>query len=100
ASDPLIAQQMRNQEQLFATRRSLLRSDLQSIEENIQGQEGLLTSYADITQGRNSQLRLINEELSNLRGLVKEGYAPRNRQLEMERMVADVNAGLADLQGN
>ncbi len=44
--------------------------------------------------------RLINEELSNLRGLVKEGYAPRNRQLEMERMVADVNAGLADLQGN
>ena len=100
ASDPLIAQQMRNQEQLFTTRRSLLRSDLQSIEENIQGQEGLLKSYADITQSRTSQLRLINEELSNLRGLVKEGYAPRNRQLEMERMVADVNAGLADLQGN
>ncbi|MDD2712563.1 MAG: HlyD family type I secretion periplasmic adaptor subunit [Simplicispira sp.] len=100
ASDPFIAEQMRNQEQLFATRRSLLRSDLQSIEENIQGQEGLLKSYADITQGRTSQLRLINEELSNLRGLVKEGYAPRNRQLEMERMVADVNAGLADLQGN
>ena len=100
ASDPLIAEQMRNQEQLFMTRRSLLRSDLQSIEENIQGQEGLLKSYADIAQGRTSQLRLINEELGNLRGLVKEGYAPRNRQLEMERMVADVNAGLADLQGN
>ena len=100
ASDPHIAQQMRNQEQLFTTRRSLLRPDLQSIEENIQGQEGLLKSYADITQSRTSQLRLINEELSNLRGLVKEGYAPRNRQLEMERMVADVNAGLADLQGN
>ena len=100
ASDPLIAQQMRNQEQLFSTRRSLLRSDLQSIEENIRGQEGLLKSYSDIVQSRTNQLRLINEELSSLRGLVKEGYAPRNRQLEMERMVADVNAGLADLQGN
>lgn len=100
ASDPLISEQMRNQEQLFLTRRSLLRSDLQSIEESIQGQQGLLQSYADIIQGRTSQLRLINEELGNLRGLVKEGYAPRNRQLEMERMVADVNAGLADLQGN
>lgn len=100
SSDPLIREQMRNQEQLFLTRRSLLRSDLQSIEESIQGQQGLLKSYADIAQGRTSQLRLINEELGNLRGLVQEGYAPRNRQLEMERMVADVNAGLADLQGN
>ena len=32
SSDPLIRQQMQNQEQLFMTRRSLLRSDLQSIE--------------------------------------------------------------------
>ena len=43
---------------------------------------------------------MINEELGNLRGLVKEGYAPRNRQLEMERMVADSSTSIADLQGN
>ena len=100
ATDPLIRQQMQNQEQLFTTRRSLLRSDLQSIEENIQGQEGLLHAYGSMLENRTSQLRLINEELSNLRGLVKEGYAPRNRQLEMERMVADSSNAIADLQGN
>lgn len=100
ATDPLIRQQMQNQEQLFMTRRSLLRSDLQSIEENIQGQEGLLRAYGSMLENRTSQLRLINEELSNLRGLVKEGYAPRNRQLEMERMVADSSNAIADLQGN
>ena len=100
SSDPLIRQQMQNQEQLFMTRRSLLRSDLQSIEENIQGQEGLLQSYKSMLENRNNQLRLINEELGQLRGLVKEGYAPRNRQLEMERMVSDVNNAMADLQGN
>lgn len=82
------------------TRRSLLRSDLQSIEESIQGQEGLLQAYKGMLENRSSQLRLINEELGHLRGLVKEGYAPRNRQLEMERMVADSSTAIADLQGN
>ena len=100
ASDPLIRAQMQNQEQLFMTRRSLLRSDLQSIEENIQGQQGLLQAYSGILENRRSQQRLIHEELSHLRGLVTEGYAPRNRQLEMERMVADNSSALADLQGN
>ncbi|MBY0454652.1 MAG: HlyD family type I secretion periplasmic adaptor subunit [Burkholderiaceae bacterium] len=100
ASDPLIRQQMQNQEQLFMTRRSLLRSDLQSIEENIQGQEGSLQAYSSMLENRTSQQRLINEELSNLRGLVKDGYAPRNRQLELERMVADSSSAIADLQGN
>ena len=99
-SDPLIRQQMLNQEQLFMTRRNLLRSDLQSIEESIQGQQGLLQAYAGMMDNRRNQQRLIKEELSHLRGLVAEGYAPRNRQLEMERMVADSGSSLADLQGN
>ena len=100
SSDPLIRQQMLNQEQLFMTRRNLLRSDLQSIEESIQGQQGLLQAYTGMMANRRTQLALINEELGNLRGLVKEGYAPRNRQLEMERMVADSSTSIADLQGN
>lgn len=100
AADPLIRQQMLNQEQLFMTRRSLLRSDLQSIEEGIQGQQGLLEAYAGMLTNRRSQLALVEEELGNLRGLVKEGYAPRNRQLELERTVADIRSAIADIQGN
>lgn len=100
SADPLIRQQMLNQEQLFVTRRALLRSDLQSIDESIQGQQGLLEAYAGMLMNRKNQLALVNEELGNLRGLVKEGYAPRNRQLEMERTVADISTSMADLQGN
>lgn len=100
AADPLIRQQMFNQEQLFMTRRSLLRSDLQSIEESIQGQQGLLEAYAAMLTNRKSQLALVDEELGNLRGLVKEGYAPRNRQLELERTLADIRSAIADIQGN
>ncbi len=100
ASDPLIKAQMLNQEQLFNTRRSLLQSDLQSIEESIQGQQGLLEAYQGMLAQRRNQSKLLSEELTQLRSLVGDGYAPRNRQLEMERMVADNQTAIADLQGN
>lgn len=99
-SDPLVREQMSNQEQLFAARRGLLRSDLQSIEENMAGQQGLIQSYTSMLDNRKSQQALLREELENMRGLVKEGYAPRNRQLELERSLADVASSIADLQGN
>lgn len=100
SNDPLIQQQILNQEQLFHTRRNLLRSDLQSIEENIRGQQGLLLSYEGMLSNRKNQHALLNEELGYLRELVKEGYAPRNRQLELQRSVSDVNTSMADMQGN
>ncbi|WP_159916477.1 HlyD family type I secretion periplasmic adaptor subunit [Pantoea sp. 18069] len=100
AGDPLIRQQMQTQEQLFATRNHLLRSDLQSIEESIEGQRGMQQAYIQMLASRRSQHASLSEELHNLRGLVSEGYAPRNRQLELERMVADSNTAIADLQGN
>lgn len=100
STDPLIQQQIQNQEQLFHTRRNLLRSDLLSIEENIRGQQGLLQSYEGMLSSRKSQQEMLNEELGPLRELVKEGYAPRNRQLELQRSVADTNTAIADLQGN
>ena len=99
-SDPLIGQQMQTQEQLLTTRQGLLRSDLQSIEESIAGQQGLLASYKEVLENRRQQLSLINEELGQLRGLVADGYAPRNRQREMERMAAEASSAIADLQGN
>ncbi len=49
---------------------------------------------------RNSQLALLQEELRHTRELVAEGYAPRNRQLELERSLADVQVAIADLNGN
>lgn len=98
--DVKIREQVQNQEQLFMTRRSQLQADLQSIEESIQGQQGLLQSYKVMQESRQGQLKLLQEELGPLRELVKEGYAPRNRQLELERSQADIRTSMADLQGN
>ena len=100
AGDPLIRQQMLNQELLFQSRKSALRADLQGIEESIQGQQGLSQAYEGMMGNRRNQLSLLNEELTNTRGLVKEGYVPRNRQLELERQVSESNTAIAELQGN
>lgn len=98
--DPLIAQQLLTQEQLFGSRRSSLQSELKGLDQSIEGLQAQLKSFDGIQISRQSQLRLISEELGNTRELVKEGYVPRNRQLELERQVAEVNASLTELQGN
>lgn len=100
ADDPLIRQQMQYQEQLILSRRAALRADLQAIEESIQGQKALLQSYAGMLTSRRGQLGLLEDELRHTRELVKEGYTPRNRQLELERMVAESNLSITDLLGN
>ena len=100
ASDPLIRQHMFNQEQLLRSRRAALRADLQSIEENIQGQQELSQAYSSMLVSRRQQLSLLHEELGQTRKMVGEGFAPRNRQLEMERQVAESNTSIAELIGN
>jgi protease secretion system membrane fusion protein len=100
AADPLIARHMAMQEQLFGTRRSALRADLQAIEESIRGQEASIQAMAGMQESRQTQRRLVQEQLSNIAGLVKEGYAPRNQMLELERQVAEVSTAITDLQGN
>jgi len=98
--DPQIARNMVTQEQLFLSRRAALKADLQGIEEGVQGQQALLQAYQGMLGSRRSQVALVNEELKSTRDLVKDGYAPRNRQLELERMVAEANSSMAELQGN
>jgi len=99
-NDPLINQQVATQIQLIQARRAALAADLQGLEESMQGLKEQLGSYQNILVQRRNQLALLTEELTNTRGMVKEGYAPRNRQLELERMVAESNASIADLTGN
>jgi len=100
ATDAQMSAVIHTQEQLFNSRRAALQADLQSTEESIQGQQGLIQAYEGMQVNRKNQLALLTEELGNTRGLVKEGYAPRNRQLELERMTAEASASLAELQGN
>lgn len=100
ARDPQIQQVVFTQEQLFQSRKSAMRAEQQSIQESVLGQEGMIQAYDSMRMNRKNQQSLLNEELTNTRGLVAEGYVPRNRQLELERNASEINSSLAELQGN
>jgi protease secretion system membrane fusion protein len=99
AKDPLIRSLMTTQDQLLAARRGTLQGDLASLRQQIQGQEESIRAYKMIVDSRKTQLSLLNEELKNTRGLVAEGYAPRAKQWELERNVADTMASMSDATG-
>lgn len=100
SSDPLIKTQIVTQQQLFESRKAGLRAELQGMQESIQGQEAVIASYKNVMASRRESQKLVNDELIQTRELVKEGYTPRNRQLELERMISESNGAIAGLLGD
>jgi protease secretion system membrane fusion protein len=100
ASDPVIREGMQVESRLFASRRQALASELLAMDEAMNGQEEAAAGFASQLASRKEQLGFVREEMSGLRGLVADGYAPRNKLLELERMAADLGATVGDLQAN
>lgn len=98
-TDPMILAQVNNQRQLFESRRQALQAELQGMEEAMGGLNAQREASQEMLVQRQKQLTILQEELKNIRDLVKEGYAPRNRQMEIERVVADTQVSMADLSG-
>jgi protease secretion system membrane fusion protein len=98
--DPFIRRQLEAETHLFETRRLGLKADTQALEENIRGQEGQILSFNSMLESRQTQRRLVTEQLDKIRELVVDGYAPRNQQLDLERQVAELTAAATELQGN
>lgn len=100
AADPFMAAQITNQRQLFQSRRQALAADLAEMDAAMESVVTQRDASKTMLKQRESQLASLQEELRSLRGLVKDGYAPRNRLLELERTLADVMANKANLDGN
>lgn len=100
SDDPYIKQTIDNEVHQIQSRRLSLQADLQAIKESIAGQEASIRGYEGMLSTRKAQLVLIQEDLKGMRDMVKEGYAPRTKQLEMERMEAESAGSIADFQGN
>ncbi len=98
--DPLIAQHMVSQEQVFQSRKQALRSELASLEEAEQSQRDAMRGYGEQLESRRRQSAFLREEVVGMREMVKEGYAPRNKLLELERMSAELDATASDLRSS
>jgi len=98
--DPLIAQHVVSQEQLFLSRKQALRSELASLDEAEQSQRDAIRGYSEQLESRRRQAVFLREEVSGMREMVKEGYAPRNKLLELERMSAELDATASELRSS
>jgi membrane fusion protein, protease secretion system len=99
-SDPRIANATDVQRQLFNARRSALRSELAAIDENMRGLQAQNAGLASARDGKARQLILLREQVSSMRNLARDGYAPRNRLLELERNLAQLEATMLEDTGN
>lgn len=98
-TDPGLARQIKTQDDLMRSRRAAMAADVGGMQENILGQEATIQASKLVLASRREQLSLLNEELARTRPLVADGYAPKNRLLELDRMVADSMASQADITG-
>ncbi len=98
AQDDSARQKMLMQEQLFVSRHEALQAELRAIDNGVAALVSQRTGLEARLAGRRAQYRLIEEQLAGSRGLAAEGYLPRNRLLEEERLAADVFSQIADLE--
>jgi protease secretion system membrane fusion protein len=99
AEDPEIARHVAVQRELIASRRAAISSAVGSIRESIRGLEAQIDSAQQQISDREQQRSILKEQLSGIRDLVKEGYAPRNQALDLERALAENSVAIADLHG-
>jgi len=98
--NPYVRQHMLNQTQLLQARQEALSADISGLNESIQGQRALIEGYEGVLTSYRSQLTLLNEQLGGIHQLVKEGFAPRNQQNELEQKVAQVYGEIANTESN
>lgn len=99
-ADPRAVSARMLQGQLLATRRQALASELGAMKENMQGLELQTHGTEASRQAKEDQLRLLREQLKNLRALADEGFLPHNRVLEQERAVAAMAGAIAEDTGS
>lgn len=96
--DPVAANYMGTQQRLFVTRRAALQGELSILTQSERSAQQQITGLEAQLEGKRNQLKFVAEQLLGTRELAKDGYLPRNRLFDEERLSADLNASVNDLQ--
>lgn len=90
-TDHRTAEAMAAQSQLFAARKSALSSEMGTMDEAIIGMNQQITGLRSVEAGKKIQIDLLTKEADSYRSLVEEGFVPRNKLYELERILADLS---------
>lgn len=83
STDPSVQQQISTQQSLFRTRQAALAAQVGSAQGQIDSARFRLAS--------------LREEANGLRDLVREGYAPKARLMDLERQISATYGGISEL---
>lgn len=98
--DARVAQVIELQQQLFRSRRANLRAELDAMQASSGGVQAQIGALAETVAARERQKALLEQELEGQRDLVREGFFARNRLSEQERLLAQLQAQLAEDRGS
>jgi protease secretion system membrane fusion protein len=99
-TDPRVQENLELQRQLLVSRQSALQSEVAAMNENAAGLVAQIQGLDESRESKKTQLAFLKEELDNSRDLAKEGYIPRSRLLELERMYAQISGAISEDVGN
>jgi len=84
--DPLVAN-------LMAIQRALLKSSRSAISNQ-------LTGLQKMSQSKTQQLFLLDQQLSSITDLAKDGFATKNQVLQLQQSKADLESNLSEINAN
>jgi protease secretion system membrane fusion protein len=98
--DPRAASAMAVQTQLLRSRQAGLQAELGAMQNTLAGLQSYAKGLEATRRSKEEQSRLLLEELKGLRELAAEGYLPRNRLSEQERLLAQLHGAISEDLGN
>lgn len=91
ADDPLVADLMNGQSNLFDARLAVLKGQESILQQQIAQYQKQIEGYSSIEASKMSQLKLVKSELSDLASLLEQGYVTKSRVLALQREEAQLD---------
>lgn len=98
--DPRIAINMQMQSQLFNSRQAALNNELATLAQSKQGLQSQVAGLEASRESKKAQIKILKEQLVNLRELTADGFVARNRLLDQERTLQQLLGAIAEDIGN
>jgi len=97
--DPRLALVLEGQRQLFSSRREAYLREQGGLRANMEGAAAQLAGMRRARSDLTAQANSLQQQLSNLQPLANNGYIPRNRLMDYQRQLSQVQQQLAENAG-
>jgi len=98
--DSVAVEYMSGQRQVFLSRRTALQGQQSILDQTVKATHETVRGLMAQLEGKQTQLKLVTTQLQGTRELAKEGYLPRNRLYDEERVAAELTASTGELTAN